>query len=72
MDEGLKPVDIARGLFRFSNLCLYPSSRMIDNFLVAAHKTPYRLDGDAIIGHSEHQVGLIDMRTPVKVFEYFC
>jgi len=71
--EGLPSVDLARGIFHFSRLCMYPSSRMIDTFLTAAAKTKSGIDGDAIIGHSEISVvpkpG--QLYTLVKVFQFF-
>jgi len=71
MNEGIRPVDLARGMFHFSSLCMYPSSRMIDRFLGAAFRTTFGLDGDAIIGHLDHAIGPSQLRTPVKVFEFF-
>lgn len=73
MDEGLPAVDLARGMFYFNRLCMYPSSRMINTFLTAAAKTTSGIDGDAIIGHLESFVGPVhsQLRTPVKVFQFF-
>jgi len=68
MLEGLPAVDLARGMFHFSRLCMYPSSRMMSKFLLTAFKTS-GLDGDAIIGHMGDS--LSSSRTPVKVFEFF-
>jgi len=65
MLEGLPAVDLARGMFHFSRLCMYPSSRMISKFLMIASKTS-GLDGDAIIGHWSDSLS-----SAVKVFEFF-
>jgi len=71
LDEGLPVIALARGLFHFSRLCMYPSARMINTFLTAASKTKSGLDGDAIIGYTYHSVGPSQLRKPVKVFEFF-
>jgi len=71
LDEGLPVIALARGLFHFSGLCMYPSARMINTFLTAASKTKSGLDGDAIIGYTWHSVGRSPSRKPVKVFEFF-
>jgi len=73
INEGLPSVDLARGIFHFSRLCMYPSSRMIDTFLTAAAETKSGIDGDAIIGYLEISAGPppCQLRTPVKVFQFF-
>lgn len=68
MVEGLPAVDLARGMFYFSRLCMYPSSRVMNKFLSTAFKTS-GLDGDAIIGYLGESFS--SSRTPVKVFEFF-
>jgi len=72
MKEGLRPVDLARGMFRFSYLCMYPTSRMIDIFLMEAFKTPHGLDGDAIVGHIEEEDDFTRLWIPVNAFQYLC
>lgn len=68
MDEGLPAIDLARGMFHYSRICMYPSSRMINKFLLSAFKKS-GLDGDAIVGHLGDSFS--SSRTPVKVFEFF-
>jgi len=65
MLEGLPAVELARGMFHFSRLCMYPSSRMMSKFLLAAFKSS-GLDGDAMIGHWGDSLS-----SAVKVFEFF-
>jgi len=73
IDVGLPSVDLARGIFHFSRLGMYPSSRMIDTLLTVAAKTKSGIDGDAIIGYLEISVESSPrkLRTPVKVFQFF-
>lgn len=72
LDDGLPAVHLVRGMFHFSGLCMYPSSRLIDKFLRAALKTKSGLDGDEVVGnYLEYAIGRPQIRTPVKVFDFF-
>jgi len=71
MDHGVEPIEIARGLYHFSNIGMYPSKAVVNAFLEAANKTKTGIDGDAEIGRTKQHVGPTRRLVSVTVLEYF-
>jgi len=71
MDHGVEPIEIARGLYYFSNIGMYPSRAVVNSFLKAASKTKAGIDGDLEIGQMKQHVGPTRRRVSVTVLEYF-
>jgi len=71
MDHGVEPIELARGLYHYSNIGMYPSRGVVNAFLAAADKTEAGIDGDAEIGQMKQHVGTTRRRVPVTVLEYF-